>query len=1291
MKSIFTVLFILLICAAAGFSMPPIKDIDIESISAERSIDDTTYVNANNILSFVSNLGLFAADNSLLFGKNDGFYFPFLGDINDILTGTQDKTVVYSSGLVMGGKIDNQIRTAVALYDTEFVPGNMIGNDPAPDNESFKVYKIDASSGPGDPDYDNWPSSMGAPVDEMGNPLLIGDQTLWAVYNDAGEHDYFGYGGGTDPLGIEVQQTVWASNDAGEENVVYLQYKLYNRGSNAIDSFYFGFTADPDIGFAGNDLVGCDSLDNIFYAYNGNSSDAVYGSVPPAWGGKVVYGPVVPSTGDTAVFGGKPMPNYKNIGMVSFNRYINGTDPYTPLEMFNYLKGLDAVAGGGTPYIDPNTANVTTFPFSGDPLTGDGWVDMLPGDRRLMVGFGPFTFAPSDSQQVVLKIGARMESNNLYSITALKQTLNNNESESPEVVEADSVQTIIPAQNSILEAGFYPEEQKWLSGVNWGGEYFNGGVDYGYNFWGGYLNPQTMPDSFTSVELRFTDNDPDAGQRAYSYCRGCDPSFKYNGYFKVPFEVWDIVENRQLNVCFVEWLDSDVYDSTWGPDNSSIGGREYMLIMKSDYDGDDLSDAGTGSIDYTSIDFVDGEEFDFMYGTWFRVADGHTIDEMDYGQKLYFYYNAPLNEEGVADSIYFGNTLPGQSVEQNIIIKCFSSGRSVINLQTSDPVNFTIEPSKLDFNGVEDLMAKVTFAPTFKGDYNAYLYALDDEATTLKDAVLLFGTTPAYDGPVWWVSSSTGDDESGDGTFDLPFKTIQKGIDMAAEGDTVRVMSGNYNYTGNRDLDFGGKNICLQSAEGPDNTLIYCHGTEADRHRAFYFHSGEDLSCVVEGFTIRNGSENIGAGALIENSSPTFKNCRFRGHINYPVVDVAYGGAVCLVNSNSRFIDCTFRSNQSAVGAGAYVFGGAPVFTNCIFDKNTAVPAAFTASGAGVFCNESGAVFNQCLFTKNTALDGAAMMIENCSPEINNCTYAANESTEGSGIIRIVATIIESSPTFTNTLIAFNDGISVECIDDPSSVTVSMFNCDVFGNSLGDWVGCIATQDEDNFNVSVDPMFCGLEYENYMLDFKSPCLADNNLVGQQIGALGYGCGYRKTRIDPYFLYAYYAFAVDSVYADIYLWDVGYDLTVHDVDTNTVMINESIKPSDFQYIEDNGVEKLKMTVNMRNFVNFYWPLWDTTMQIYEIDWTSTSLKCNVETFGYAVFRGHITGDVNGDGKVDIVDITYLVDYIYREGRAPIPIPEVGDMNGSSSINMLDITYLINYLMNDGPAPVPVSFD
>ena len=64
--------------------------------------------------------------------------------------------------------------------------------------------------------------------------------------------------------------------------------------------------------------------------------------------------------------------------------------------------------------------------------------------------------------------------------------------------------------------------------------------------------------------------------------------------------------------------------------------------------------------------------------------------------------------------------------------------------------------------------------------------------------------------------------------------------------------------------------------------------------------------------------------------------------------------------------------------------------------------------------------------------------------------------------------------------------------------------------------------------------------------------------------------------------------------------------------------------------------------------------------------------------------HPCGDANGTGSVNALDVTSLINLLYKHGAPPVPV-EAGDTNGNGVINALDITYLINYLYKHGPAP------
>jgi len=61
-----------------------------------------------------------------------------------------------------------------------------------------------------------------------------------------------------------------------------------------------------------------------------------------------------------------------------------------------------------------------------------------------------------------------------------------------------------------------------------------------------------------------------------------------------------------------------------------------------------------------------------------------------------------------------------------------------------------------------------------------------------------------------------------------------------------------------------------------------------------------------------------------------------------------------------------------------------------------------------------------------------------------------------------------------------------------------------------------------------------------------------------------------------------------------------------------------------------------------------------------------------------------GDANDDGNVNILDVTFSINYLYKGGPAP-PCPDQADADASCTLNILDITFLINYLYKGGSAP------
>lgn len=150
------------------------------------------------------------------------------------------------------------------------------------------------------------------------------------------------------------------------------------------------------------------------------------------------------------------------------------------------------------------------------------------------------------------------------------------------------------------------------------------------------------------------------------------------------------------------------------------------------------------------------------------------------------------------------------------------------------------------------------------------------------------------DRTTWYVDSS-GSDISGDGSPGNPFRTIQHGIDQGSNGDTVFVMPGTYYGSGNRNISTDGKELLVQSTDGPSMTFI----NSGIGYYGFNISSGELQSTVIDGFAVASSS----VGIQCSNSGITVRNCTFLNN-----GFGAYGGT----HGRLYMDNCSFLSNDTA-------------------------------------------------------------------------------------------------------------------------------------------------------------------------------------------------------------------------------------------------------------------------------------------------------------------------------------------------------------------------------------------
>jgi M6 family metalloprotease-like protein len=66
----------------------------------------------------------------------------------------------------------------------------------------------------------------------------------------------------------------------------------------------------------------------------------------------------------------------------------------------------------------------------------------------------------------------------------------------------------------------------------------------------------------------------------------------------------------------------------------------------------------------------------------------------------------------------------------------------------------------------------------------------------------------------------------------------------------------------------------------------------------------------------------------------------------------------------------------------------------------------------------------------------------------------------------------------------------------------------------------------------------------------------------------------------------------------------------------------------------------------------------------------------------------TGDVNVDGPITSGDIVFMVNYVFKGGAAPRPIPRAGDVNCDLVLSSADIIRMVNYVFKGGLPPCDI---
>ncbi|MHC4500320.1 MAG: outer membrane protein assembly factor BamB family protein, partial [Planctomycetota bacterium] len=311
------------------------------------------------------------------------------------------------------------------------------------------------------------------------------------------------------------------------------------------------------------------------------------------------------------------------------------------------------------------------------------------------------------------------------------------------------------------------------------------------------------------------------------------------------------------------------------------------------------------------------------------------------------------------------------------------------------------------------------------------------------------------------------------------YQTIQAAIDAAFDGDKVLVGPGIYTGIGNRDIDFLGKAITVQSLDPADActvaaTIIDCEGAG----RGFYFHNYEQANSILDGLTITNGYADYGGAIFCPEGAPTIRNCIITGN-----TALEGGGIHCYWDGRPTITNCTISFNTALQYGGGLAGCYGPV-NSCLISDNR----AYMGGGAWA-CHE----LNNCIITGNRAGSGGG--VAECE-QLNSCVVVGNSAWQDGGGMYFC----EDWPQITNCTIAWNHavsglggGISFAC----SYTNGCVSNSIIWGNT------------DSNSTVASAQIYC-----NYMPQVTFSCIQDDDANDANIP---FG-GADNNNIDDYPMY-----------------------------------------------------------------------------------------------------------------------------------------------------------------------------
>ncbi|MBN1124023.1 MAG: right-handed parallel beta-helix repeat-containing protein [Sedimentisphaerales bacterium] len=403
------------------------------------------------------------------------------------------------------------------------------------------------------------------------------------------------------------------------------------------------------------------------------------------------------------------------------------------------------------------------------------------------------------------------------------------------------------------------------------------------------------------------------------------------------------------------------------------------------------------------------------------------------------------------------------------------------------------------------------------------------------------------------------------------YATIQEAIDNCPDGGTVEIEPGTYEiewrimFPADRSITVTG--IDPDNPEVVETTIIQGPGWGY----VFYFVGDQTHDWILQGLTVTGGYEFQGGGIYCASASPVIRHCVIK------------------------------KNGSNSNGAGLYCAdaGANPIVENCVFSNNIAY-----GYGGAIYASDGSPVIRNSLIVGNYALCGGAFGFLNATePLIENCTVVDNIAVDLASAVycKDATELTVENTVFWGNRTEYGAEIDtvIHAAGQMEGVSAWIDFCCIQGGQESVTVAGERTIVMEQGNIENDPLFVrngvydgelGFLVGDYHLQETSPCInagnpefdayeGETDLDGEARVAGG--------RVDigfdeiPMPIEANVIFVPRKVYVNLpgkyiyaYIRLEHEQYTIENIDTKTIVLNDTIKPKRVYKLDNALLVKFK---------------------------------------------------------------------------------------------------------------------